>query len=349
MKVVISGAGLGGLACAVACKKEGISVHILERTKKLSEVGAGIQIPPNGSKVACRLGYFEALTEHGIMLDHLDYCRYSSGNILLRRDQDWLQKSFGSPWMVIHRADYHKVLWGRSKELGVELSLGAETVHVDFNTTEVILKSNEKISADVIIGADGLWSMTRDSILECRSPPTATGDLAYRVTISAEQIESLNDASVSELCSQSGVKTWLGPRSHCVFYPLKHGSEFNIVLLVPDNLEHGVKRAEGDVDEMRALFEGWDERLSKMLSLVKSVEKWKLCHHEELACWSKNSVTVLGDACHPTLPYQAQGAAMAVEDGAVLGRLLGLLKTSTKDASTLQERIPGVLKLYEEL
>ncbi|OAQ96948.1 hypothetical protein LLEC1_05623, partial [Akanthomyces lecanii] len=251
--------------------------------------------------------------------------------------------------MVIHRSDYHKVLWDTAKELGVEPSLGAEVVKVDYDKTEVTLASSETLSVDIVIGADGLWSVARDSILQCPSPPTETRDLAYRVTVSIEQIEALDDASVTELCSQSGVTTWMGPQCHCVFYPVRDNTEFNIVLLVPDTLEHGVSRAEGDFAEMMAAFEDWDDRLVKMLSQVTSVEKWKLCHHAELESWKKNAVALLGDAFHPTLPYQVQGAAMAVEDGAVLGRLLGLLKTSTKDTSTMQERIPGLLKLYESL
>lgn len=102
--------------------------------------------------------------------------------------------------------------------------------------------------------------MARDSILQFPSPPTETGDLAYRVTVSAKQIEALGDAKITELCSKNGVTAWLGPQCHCVFYPLRAKTEFNIVLLVPDTLEHGVRRVEGDLVEMMTIFKGWDER-----------------------------------------------------------------------------------------
>ncbi|KAL1856455.1 hypothetical protein Daus18300_010722 [Diaporthe australafricana] len=161
---------------------------------------------------------------------------------------------------------------------------------------------------------------------------------------------ALNDRRVCNLCEQKAVTVWMGPNKHCVLYPLKGGSEFNLVLIRPDNLPPGTSKVQGEVDEMREIFKGWDNSLIKIISLVPTVLKWKLSFHDALDTWVKDNVTVLGDACHPTLPYQAQGAAMAVEDGAVLGYLLGSL---VEDCRRLPESAHGqvnsLLQVYEKL
>lgn len=152
--------------------------------------------------------------------------------------------------------------------------------------------------------------------------------------------------------SKHTVTLWMGPSSHAVFYPMRSGEEFNLVLLCPDNLPSSVRTQPGNFEEMREVFKGWDPVISKIISKVreKPVLKWKLLHHKELTRWTRECVALLGDSCHPSLPYQAQGAAMAVEDAAVLGTLLGLYQASLSTSSTgRQTTIPEVLKLYESL
>ncbi|KAH7232699.1 hypothetical protein B0J15DRAFT_409039 [Fusarium solani] len=348
MKVIIIGAGIGGLVCAIACRREGLSVTVLERTAALAPVGAGIQIPPNAARVARHLRILEKLRAKSVLLDSIDYLRYENGQMLFSIDgANTILDKFGDIWTVIGRPDYHDVLVNAAREAGVEIKLDSEVDTIDFNNTKIRTKRGETFEADVIVGADGLWSNSRNQLLGRASPPTESGDLAYRATISREQLLALDDPFINELIQEKSAKCWMGPDRHCVFYPLAGGEVFNLVLLRPDNLDKDVRQAPGDIDEMRACFEGWDQKLTRMISCISTVLKWKLCHHEELVTWTKGSVALLGDACHPTLPYQAQGAAMAVEDGAVLGKLLGLL-----DKSRLHDEknhIPEILKLYESL
>ena len=193
-------------------------------------------------------------------------------------------------YRVIHRADYIDALYQAAIAAGVELRFGAEVDHVDFERTEVRLKTGETMSADVIVGADGLWSTSRDRLLGSPSPPVETGDLAYRGTFTKAQLEALNDPEVNELCSKKVVTAWLGPSKHAVFYPLKGGQQFNLVLLRPDNLPIGTRQEQGEVDEMRATFEEWEERLRRIISCLSAVSKWKLCHHEELRTWIRVGV-----------------------------------------------------------
>ncbi|KAJ5117384.1 hypothetical protein N7448_011016 [Penicillium atrosanguineum] len=201
----------------------------------------------------------------------------------------------------------------------------------------------------------------REFILDGPSPPLETGDLAYRGTFSLQELTALNNPEVEKLIAASDVQVWMGPEKHVVFYPVRNRSEFNLVLLCPDDLPKGSRTSEGDLKEMRSNFEGWDPALQTMISCLHRALKWKLCHHEELQRWTKVSylikyyagtIALLGDACHPTLPYQAQGAAMAVEDGAVLGQLLTTAqsrRTLLNSATELRAMITDILSLYETL
>ncbi|KAF4340669.1 salicylate hydroxylase [Fusarium beomiforme] len=349
MKVVIVGAGIGGLALAVACRRENLDVVVLERAPVLEPLGAGIQVPPNAARVARKLGVLPALEEKGVILDSIEYVRYADGKVLYKMDKNYVLDSFKDTWLVIARADLHQAFWDAAKNAGAELRLDSEMTEIDFQNSCVHLVGGEKVTGDVIVGADGLYSRARGQLLGRDSGPTETGDLAYRCTVPAEKLQELNDQTLNSLLEKKTATCWMGPDRHCVLYPLKGGKAFNLVMLRPDNLPKDVRRAPGDLNEMRSSFEGWDPRLTKLISCVPSVLKWKLSHHKELESWTRESVVLLGDACHPTLPYQAQGAAMAVEDGAVLGKLLGLLNQSELYKSRTKRRLTDVLKLYESL
>ncbi|EMD91232.1 hypothetical protein COCHEDRAFT_1082540, partial [Bipolaris maydis C5] len=198
----------------------------------------------------------------------------------------------------------------------------------------------------------GLWSMIRETILGRASTPVETGDLAYRATFTREQLESIKTPGMEELLSPNTQHLWMDPGKHAMFYLLRGGTESNLVLLRPDNLLNEIKVAEGDIGETRKSSNGWDPLLTRFIFCIKSVLKWKLLHYEELSTCTKLYETLLGDACHPSLPYQAQGAAMAVEDGVILGLLLGRLKVALESKAEPfigLDLIPQILQLYESL
>ncbi|KAH0430705.1 hypothetical protein CcaCcLH18_07620 [Colletotrichum camelliae] len=347
MKVVIIGAGLGGLVCAIACRREEIDITVLERAPTILDVGAGIQIPPNATRIARQLDYLPQLIDKGIVLDSISYVRYSNGKVLYKMAAgEQMVRKFGDPWLTIHRADYHKTLWQVAEKAGADLRLGAQVERISADPVGVSLMGGECITADVVVGADGLWSVTRDFVLERHSPPIESGDMAHRATFKREDLLGLRDPQVEKLITEGGVTCWMGPNRHAVFYPTDGGNSYNLVLLSADDMPEGVHEEIGNTDDMKLRFKGWDARLTTIISSISHVLKWKLFHHKELSEWTKGPVALLGDACHPTLPYQAQGAAMASEDGAVLGKLLGLLhKSKLPD----KQYIPEVLKLYESL
>ncbi|KAK5167143.1 uncharacterized protein LTR77_007873 [Saxophila tyrrhenica] len=279
---------------------------------------------------------------------------YNSGRILARKDVcRRIVDLYGTEWMVIHRARYHALLLDEATRLGVDIHPGCEVQDVEVrpDSTVVRLHDGRTFAGHVVIGADGLWSQMRRSAWQDHTEPSETGDLAYRGTFSADQLKDMRDEGVDELLEASDVQVWMGPGKHVVFYPLNGGTQYNLVLLRPDNLPPNTRTGVGSLDEMRQTFEGWDPRLTRMIAQLDTALKWKLCHCEELETWVKGSIALLGDACHPTLPYQAQGAAMAVEDGLVLGVLLGRLQQSpelTQDG-TKQQALNQVLALYERL
>lgn len=229
----------------------------------------------------------------------------------------------------------------KARDLGVEIQLNSCVTRLDFNAPCVYLKDGRRIAADLVIGADGLKSRCREEMLGRPDPPHLTGDLAYRIVIETSDMRKHEE--LAELANNPAINVWMGPSGHAVCYLLQGGRLYNIVLLCPDNLPESVNIATGDAQEVRDFFKNWDPRLMKLLSMVREVSKWRLQNSSEMDTWlhPAGKFVLLGDACHATLPYLAQGAAMAVEDGAVLGGLLGRLE----DGSQLK----GLLATYESL
>ncbi|KAJ0158557.1 3-hydroxybenzoate 6-hydroxylase 1 [Colletotrichum tanaceti] len=329
LKVIIVGAGIGGLTCAIACRRESFEVVVLERASRIVPMGAGMQIPPNGVKVARQLGFLDALRRVATTPEAVELRRYDSGRRLCcgaGLTAERCRQYYGDPWMVVHRADLHGALWRTCRELGVGLDLNMHVERVDVANGTVYMEDGDEISGHVIVGADGPRSVCRAQLLQTPSPLIDTGDVAYRAVLPLEHLKALNDPGVDDLCAQNRVTTWLGPNQHAVLYSVRGGREFNLVLIRSDRGEPEKPHEGGDAGEMRDCFAGWDEILNKIMSLAPRVQKWKICTPPKVDQVSRGCFAILGDALHSNLPYQAQGAAMAMEDGAFLGKLLGRAK-----------------------
>lgn len=215
----------------------------------------------------------------------------------------YCEDKYGAPYLHIHRADYHRVLVSRARELGVEIILGSRVTGIDFAAPAAKLEDGKVFKADLVIGADGLKSVCREALLGKKDPPRLTGDLAYRIIVPASKLRDVE--CLRELVDRPVINYWLGPDSHAVGYLLKGGDLYNMVLACPDNLPELVNTAKADLREMREIFSSWDPRLKALLELVQETSKWRLQNSEEMTNWCHEGgkFALLGDACHATLPY----------------------------------------------
>lgn len=313
LDISIVGAGLAGLAAAISCALGGHHVTVYEGAKQLAEIGAGVQITPNASRLLARwglLGKAEAVcAEPTRQTVH----RYADGTILAD-DKDFsinIRRKFGNqaPFIDMHRIDLQTMLYDRALELGVTVLFDRKIVQVLHQQDQpvIILEDNTHHPCDLVVGADGLWSKCRGALLNRKDDPLPTGDLAYRIVLTLNQLDDSPD--LKAWVSNPQCHLWAGPNSHAVGYSLRKGEMFNLVLLVPDDLPADVSRQSGSVQEMRTLFKDWDPVLNRFLDHVEQVDKWKLMHRTELETWvnDKRTFVLIGDSCHNMLPYLAQG------------------------------------------
>ncbi|GFF81343.1 6-hydroxynicotinate 3-monooxygenase [Aspergillus lentulus] len=343
LQIIIVGAGLAGLGAAISCLLAGHDVHVLESAHEVSEVGAGIQVLPNSSRVLQHWGLEDALTPY---MTRPRVCNFLGwkGNLISSMDFPESEKRYPGTWYRdFHRADLHRCLLNRALELGARFTCNARIVDVrvgvDETTATAVAADGREWTGDLVVGADGVFGTLVERLLGRSEPPIKTGDLAYRLLLSTE--EMLKDPELAGFVTDPQVNYWLGPDAHAVNYVLRGGEKFNMVLLVPDDIPEDslASTVEGNVQEMCALFKGWDPRIQKLLKLCQSVYKWRLCirfgDHE----WThpSGSWVMIGDSVHATLPYLASGAGMAFEDGAVLGECLSRLPNSPSVTKTSPE------------
>ncbi|KAJ5155978.1 hypothetical protein N7492_008781 [Penicillium capsulatum] len=341
LRVIIVGAGLSGIATAISAALSGHSVDVIEQAKELAEVGAGLQITPNASRLLQHWNLPPSLWDAAAEPTKVTVHRYSGQ--VLAHDGSFdrsIRAKYNARFVDLHRVDLQQALYARAQALGVTFHLGERMDRIDFESTTVCAVSGKQYAGDLIVAADGLWSRCREVFVGKKDEPIPTGDLAYRIVLKADEI---SNPDLKSLVQNPEVHFWIGPGAHAVGYSLRGGLMYNIVLLVPDNLPAGISRQSGSVEEVRELFTGWDPILNRFLGYVTNVDKWKLMHHGEMKKWvnDASNLVFIGDSCHPMLPYLAQGANSSLEDGAVLGLLLGHM--------TNKAQLPRLLRLYESL
>lgn len=318
MNVIIVGAGIGGLVSALCLDAKGHKVKIYEQAEILSELGAGIQLSPNATKVLNYLGLFKDLEPYIFEPNSFQFLNFSTGKVISERKLgEAIKKDFNSPNYDIHRADLQRVLLNKIKVKNIDIHSNMKVTNVGNKKNSAFIEVDGKeIQADLVIGADGIHSKVSDSLFG-KKEIIYTGNVAWRMLIPVEILPEnliLPDTTV-----------WLGPNKHFVTYHVNGGKNLNCVCLVEQDGWFNESWSEkGEIEELKKAYKGWNRTIETLLQHAdpNSLYKWALHDRLPMKQWSKGRIIVLGDAAHPMLPFLAQGAAMAIEDGAVLANCI---------------------------
>jgi salicylate hydroxylase len=314
--------------------KAGHEVEIYEQAPQLAEVGAGIQISANAMHVLRHLGLGDAIAKVGVKPAAYVFRLYDTGEIIQRFSlSDEHEKLHGAPYIQLHRADFHDILATRARELNpsvVRLNHKVIRFAEDSQGVELRFSDGSKARGDLLIGADGLKSVVRGQIAgEVKA--TYSGDAAWRITVPVERLPR-------EFLEQA-MSVFMGPGGHVVCYYLRGGSLLNFVGLVEtDEVSEESWTMKFPWQRLKADFIGWHPIIQTVIDAADKDQcyRWSLHNRPPIRNWTTERATLLGDAAHPTLPYLAQGAAMAIEDGAVLTRAL-----------EMADSVPAALRLYQ--
>ena len=312
---LVIGAGIGGMAAALALRRAGLDVSLFEQTIAQREVGAGIQISPNASRLLGRYGLGEAMAGVAVRPSAIVFRRWQDGRVLGREELgDTIESQYRAPYYHFHRADLINLLaeaFGRGN-----IELGRRLVDIEQDESGVTAHFQDGTSArgDLLIGADGIHSRTRERLFG-EEKPRFSGQIAYRGLAPAER--------VAHLGLPLDVTNWVGPGGHFVHYYVSTGRFLNFVAVSEEatwTREQWSDR--GSIADAAKNYRGWHPQIATILTAVDETFKWALFDRDPLPEWAQGRVALLGDACHPMLPFMAQGAAQAIEDGATLATCL---------------------------
>lgn len=344
-RVLVAGAGIGGLTGALALLRRGFAVDILEKAPVLGEVGAGVQISPNAMRVLADLGVAKEIADVCFIPKAREMLLWSTGykSTAPAKNEEMVAR-YGYPHCTVHRADLHTILLEAVRRFDTaSIRLGAHVTGFEQDEQGVfaVMADGQKHRGDVLVGADGIHSRVRHQLFGVSSA-RFTGGLAWRGVIPVEKLPLA-------MRVRNG-QNWVGPHGHFIVYPIRRGELINVVGHV-DRSDWQVESWSevGDPAEFLRDFQGWNEEIQVLIRAVEQPFKWALFLHDTLPRWSVGRTTLLGDACHPMVPYLAQGANQAIEDGLILARCLAAFDDAeTALAHYDATRIPRTTRVVKE-
>ena len=333
MRICIVGGGLGGLTAALALLQQGFKVTVYEQAKELKELGAGVQLGPNAVGVLYRLGLESQMQEIATDTQGKRVRLWNTGQSWPLFDLGRLSVAmYGFPYLTVHRADLQRVLAQKIQTLDPNcIVLNAKVLNVEQSQdiVRIGIDGHGAIECDLLIGADGVHSIIRKALFG-HDEARQSGIMAWRGVIDCKKLPPHMHEMVAT--------NWVGPGAHVVQYPLRRGELMNFVGAIEGNRwEIESWSEQGTTEECLGDFKGWHEDIHTLIKAIHTPFKWVLKVRDPMPSWTKGSITLLGDACHPMLPFLAQGAGMALEDGYILARALAKHKNA----------LPLALERYE--
>lgn len=348
---IIAGAGIGGLSAALFLAKAGWRVTLADREAALQEVGAGLQLAPNATRLLADIGIVEDLDQFAVEPMGLTVRRGEDATVLTRTPfGPEAEARYGAPFLVAHRADLQRVLLRRAEaEPAIDIQLGltfADIREEDAGITalfETETGETRRITGDLVIGADGIWSRAR-RVAGLPGPSRYSGKTAWRTLVARAQAPIF--------AREPEVNLWLGHGAHLVHYPVCGGEMINIVLIIDDDWREEGWSAPGNPDIATSRVRDWAPRARELVAAAPSWNRWALLERPAESRWSRARMTLLGDAAHPMLPFLAQGASQAIEDGAALAAILPPTREGSVIAAGLRRydslRIPRTARVQRE-
>jgi salicylate hydroxylase len=316
--IIVMGGGIAGLTAALALLKRGLDVEVHEQAPELKEVGAGIQISSNGTRVLYALGLEEALARVQVLPSRRQIRHWRTGETWNWFDLGAVTRErYGTPHVMLHRGDLHGLLADAVRALkpdAIHLGKRCTGLSQSAGRAGITFTDGAAIEAAYVIGADGIHSKVRESLFG-PDQPEFTGAVAWRGLVPMEKLPP-------HLQEMQGVN-WLGPHGHVLHYPVRRGELMNFVSFVERDdwrIESWV--TQGTQDELANDYRGWHDDVHAIIRNIQTPYKWAMMVRGPMPRWSKGRVTLMGDACHPTLPFLGQGGVMAIEDGYVLAACL---------------------------
>jgi len=338
-KVAVVGAGLGGLNTAIALRQRGFEVAIYEQSDVLGEIGAGIQLSPNAMRVLMALGLDRAF-EAVAFEPHRHVVRnWKTGSIVSATQMRGVfRPQYGAGYFGAHRADLHAVLQNALPAECVRLNARVISVTQTSDRAVLTFADGQTAESDIIVGADGIRSAVRESLFG-PDAPHFTGHIVWRGLVPSE--------ALPKGLIEPDMTAWFGPNGTVVHYYVRRGELVNWIAHFESDWRDESWRVESDWREAAAAYAGWHPTLATLFSHTERCYKWALYDREPLARWSQGRVTLLGDSAHPMLPYLAQGAAQAIEDGYVLADLLAAHRSDSVAALAAYEaaRLPRTARI----
>jgi len=325
MRILIVGAGIGGLTAALALLRAGFEVEVFERAPALKEAGAGLHCSPNGARVLIALGLRDAMERLAVRQRDRDIRLWNTG-------QSWhfphhgagSSERYGAPYLLMHRGDLHAML------IDAVRTLMPDAIHVNANCVDfeqnaegvvLVLEGGAKVRGDILVGADGVKSTVRNKLFG-NDHPKFTGRIAWRGLVPMSDLPAHLQTHMST--------NWIGPNGSVTTYPVHKGELFNFVALVNrDDWQVESWTQEGTHEECARDLRGWHADVQHMIRKIDTPYKWGLFLRDPLDRWCVNRIALLGDSCHSMLPYLGQGANMAIEDGMILARCLKAFENPT--------------------